>query len=110
MIKSFFEHFQAVFVAFLCRGSDIIPVTLEPCICPILEVQDRVQRNTAYQCILIFFQFELDLLLGLAIEGLEARRTIFLVASIIRNSQRPSLRWRSVPSPCERLLGILPPS
>ena len=31
MIKSLFEHFQAVFVAFLCRGSDIILVTLEPC-------------------------------------------------------------------------------
>ena len=46
MIKSFFEHFQAVFVAFLCRGSDIILVTLEPCICPILEVQNRVQLDT----------------------------------------------------------------
>ena len=32
MIKSLFEHFQAVFVAFLCRGSDIILVTFEPCI------------------------------------------------------------------------------
>lgn len=31
VIKSLFEHFQAVFVAFLCRGSDIIPMTLEPC-------------------------------------------------------------------------------
>ena len=31
MIKSLFEHFQAVFVAFLCRGSDIILVNLEPC-------------------------------------------------------------------------------
>ena len=31
MVKSLFEHFQAVFVAFLCRGSDIILVTLEPC-------------------------------------------------------------------------------
>ena len=31
MVKSLFEHFQAVFVAFLCRGSDITPVTLEPC-------------------------------------------------------------------------------
>ncbi len=31
MVKSLFEHFQAVFVAFLCRGSDIIPMTLEPC-------------------------------------------------------------------------------
>ena len=29
MIESFFEHFQAVFIAFLCRGSDIILVTLE---------------------------------------------------------------------------------
>ena len=80
MVKSLFEHFQAVFVAFLCRGSDIILVTLEPCICPILEVQDRVQLDTADKRILILFQFELDLLLGLAIEGLEARRTIFLVA------------------------------
>ena len=31
MIKSLFAHFQAVFVAFLCRGSDIILVTLESC-------------------------------------------------------------------------------
>ena len=47
MVKSLFEHFQAVFIAFLCRGSDIILVTLEPCICPILEVQNRVQLDTA---------------------------------------------------------------
>mgnify|MGYP000068583523 CR=1 FL=1 len=47
---------------------------------PILEVQDRVQLDTADKRILILFQFELDLLLGLAIEGFEARRTIFLVA------------------------------
>ena len=80
MVKSLFEHFQAVFIAFLCRGSDIILVTLEPCIGPILEVQDRVQLDTADKRILILFQFELDLLLSLAIEGLEARRTIFLVA------------------------------
>ena len=80
MIKSLFEHFQAVFVAFLCRGSDIILVTLEPCISPIFKVQDRVQLDTADKRILILFQFELDLLLGFAIEGLEARRTIFLVA------------------------------
>ena len=75
-----YKHFQAVFVAFLCRGSDIILVTLEPCISPILKVQDRVQLDTADKRILILFQFELDLLLSLAIEGLEARRTIFLVA------------------------------
>ena len=81
MIKSLFEHFQAVFVAFLCRGSDIILVTLEPCIGPIFKVQDRVQLDTADKRILILFQFELDLLLSLAIEGLEAWRTIFLVPS-----------------------------
>ena len=55
-------------------------MTLEPCISPILKVQNRVQLDTADKRILILFQLELDLLLGLAIEGLEARRTIFLVA------------------------------
>ena len=48
------------------------------------EYQDAlisgVQLDTADKRILILFQFELDLLLSLAIEGLEARRTIFLVA------------------------------
>ena len=69
MVKSLFEHFQAVFVAFLCRGSDIILVTLEPCIGPILKVQDRVQLDTADKRILILFQFELDLLLSLAMRS-----------------------------------------